>query len=249
MTSSAARDVRRRGHDDALEFALEIGLTSDYKNNSQAKKDVVDLAGDTHSVKSGNKKWQIFLYSHNRFETDEFFKLMNGIGDLFKECLNVFPQDFAEYQLNKLFIKEKLRSPMVKLAEKLKDPLRLKAFLNKSMFNGGEVDYLTVKDDDLFHVFLNVDVSKVLVENLEICNSRAILAGQTPELKVLFRYEGINLGEIEVRTDSAVHYREIKFSVSKPKIMKLLYSKIPFVKKLNKRVLVYGNAAKKFGRW
>ena len=249
MTSSAARDVRRHGHDDALEFALEIGLAGDYKNNPQAKKDVVDLAGDTHSVKSGNKKWQIFLYSHNRFETDEFFKLMNGIGDLFKECLNVFPLDFVEYQKNKLLAKEKLRLPMVKLAEKLRDPLRLKAFLNKSMFNGGEVDYLTVKDNGLFHVFLNVDVSKVLVENLEVCNSRAISAGQTPELKVLFRYEGVNLGEIEIRTDSAVHYREVKFSVTKPKIMKLLFDKIPLTKKYSKKVLVYGNAAKKFGRW
>jgi len=249
MTSSAARNVRQHGYDDALEFARAIGLASDYKNNPQAKKDVVDPAGDTHSVKSGNKKWQIFLYSYNRFETDEFFKLMNGIGDLFKECLDVFPHDFGQYQSDKMLIKQKLRSPMVRLAEKLKDSLRLRAFLNKSIFNGGEVDYLTVKDNELFHVFLNNDVNRVMVESLEICNSRAILAGQTPELKVLFRYDGVNLGEIEVRTDSIIHYREIKFSVSKPKIMKLLYEKIPLVKKFNERVLVYGNAAKKFGRW
>ena len=50
---------------------------------------------------------------------------------------------------------------MVQLAEKLKDKTRLRAFLNKSLFNGGEVNYLTVKQDGLFHVFLNTDVIDV----------------------------------------------------------------------------------------
>lgn len=71
LDSEGARKVRQQGHDDALEFALSIGLNSDYQNDSKAKKDVIDPSGDGHSVKSGNKKWQIFLYGVNRFETDE----------------------------------------------------------------------------------------------------------------------------------------------------------------------------------
>ena len=62
LSSADARWVRQRGHNDALEFALAIGLPRDYRNDPQAKKDVIDPSGDAHSVKSGEKKWQIFLY-------------------------------------------------------------------------------------------------------------------------------------------------------------------------------------------
>jgi hypothetical protein len=37
-------------------------LSNDYQNDVQAKKDVIDFNGDSHSVKSGKKRWQIFLY-------------------------------------------------------------------------------------------------------------------------------------------------------------------------------------------
>ena len=50
-----ARAYRQSGHDDALIFALEIGLDKDYRRDPKAKKDVIDLAGDAHSVKSGQK--------------------------------------------------------------------------------------------------------------------------------------------------------------------------------------------------
>jgi hypothetical protein len=37
--------------------------------------------------------------------------------------------------------------------------------------------------------------------------------------------------------------------MNKLKVMDLLFAKIPFVKEYNGLVRVYGNAAKKFGRW
>ena len=43
-TSEQARQYRQQGHDDALEFALSIGLDRDYKNDAKAKKDVIDLS-------------------------------------------------------------------------------------------------------------------------------------------------------------------------------------------------------------
>ncbi len=148
------------------------------------------------------EKWQVFLYGLGRFETDHAFIVMNGIGALLAECINAFPPTYAQYARNKLAAKELLRVPIVKLAEKLGERPHLKAFLNKSLFNGGEVNYLTVKQDGVFHVFLNKDVIDALGDNLEVCNSRAISSGQMPEQKVLLRYKGKNLGELEMRNDS-----------------------------------------------
>lgn len=249
LTTEGARAVRQKGYDDALEFALAIGLSSDYKNDAQAKKDVIDPSGDAHSVKGGVKKWQVFLYGLGRFESDHAFVVMNGVGALLAECINAFPPTYAQYRRNKIAAKERLRIPMVKLAEKLKERPRLKAFLNKSLFNGGEVNYLTVKQDGVFHVFLNKDVIDALGDNLEVCNSRAISAGQMPEQKVLLRYNGKNLGELEMRNDSEIHYREVRFNMIKPKAMEVLFEKIPMTKKFNDKVLIYGNAPRRFGRW
>src|SRR3989344_6013755 len=139
--SDEARRYRQQGHDDALLFALAIGLDKDYKNDAKAKKDVIDPSGDAHSVKSGQKKWQIFLYGEKRFEE---FRVMNGMGQLLIDCIKSLPETFKEYQNNKAKSKEKLRYHMVALAEKLQDKHRLKAFIEKAMFNGGEVNYLTV---------------------------------------------------------------------------------------------------------
>lgn len=249
LSSEKARIVRQRGHNDALEFALQIGLTRDYQNDRHAKKDVIDPSGEAHSVKSGEKKWQIFLYRQGRFEDDLAFRVMNGIGELCIRCIEAFPPTFEEYQKDKASAKEKLRMPMRELAEKLQNRNRLKAFLEKSLFNGGEVKYLTVKIDNRYHVFLNRDVIKVLGDKLEVCNSRAISNGQFPEQKVLFRFDGTNVGEFEMRNDSQIHYREIRFNMIKPKVMKLLFENIPHNIKYNDFVLVYGRARLCFGRW
>lgn len=249
LTTEDARIVRQRGHNDALEFALAIGLSRDYKNDPHAKKDVIDPSGDAHSVKSGEKKWQIFLYGLNRFQTDDAFVAMNGIGGLLAECINAFPPTYAEYEQDKTAAKERLRIPMVKLAQRLQHRPLLRAFLNKSLFNGGEVNYLTAKHRGVFHVFLNQDVVTVLADNLDVVNSRAISKGQMPEQKVLFRRKGKNVGELEMRNDSTAHYREIRFNMIKPKMMELLFENIPPSLKFNARVLVYGGAARRFGRW
>ncbi|MBM3326854.1 MAG: hypothetical protein FJY65_07735 [Calditrichaeota bacterium] len=246
LSHDAARDIRKRGHDDALEFALAIGLPHDYQNDIKAKKDVIDLSGDAHSLKSGFIKWQIFLYSLNRFQTDEIFQAMNGIGDLLCKCILAFPEEFDDYERYKNIYKQELRIPMRELAIRFQRKSVLKAFMNKSMFNAGEVNFLTVKEVGCFHIFTRTDVLRVLTDNLEVCNSKAITSNQTPEQKVLFRFEGTNLGELEMRNDSIVHYREIRFNMIKKKVMKLLFDKIRQVQKYNDRVLLYGEAIKTF---
>lgn len=245
-SSDQARRYRQQGHDDALLFALSIGLDKDYKNDVKAKKDVIDPSGDSHSLKSGQKKWQIFLYSLKRFED---FRAMNGMGELLIECIQSFPILFDEYQSNKTIAKERLRKHMVALAEKLQDKYRLKAFLSKSMFNSGEVNYLTVLDNHKFHIFWSKEVEQVMVDNLLVTNSQARQVGQFPEQKVIFKYEGINLGEVEMRNDSIIHYREIRFNMIKLKMMKLLYTKITQKQNFNNDVIIYGEAIKHFGKW
>ncbi len=228
---------------------MAIGLDKDYRNDAKAKKDVIDPSGDAHSVKSGQKKWQIFLYGLGRFESDESFTVMNGMGELLINCIKAFPKSFDEYQKDKQKAKKKLRIPMREMAEKLKTPVRLKAFMNKSMFNGGEVDYLTVKRDGKFHVFYYKDVIEKMSEKLEVLNSSARSRGQTPEQKVIFRYKGKNLGELEMRNDSPIHYREIRFNMIKPRVGEFLFKEIPFSKNFNNKVLMYGTTEKRFGRW
>lgn len=246
-SSDEARRYRQQGHDDALRFALAIGLTADYKNDPQAKKDVIDLSGDAHSVKSGKKKWQIFLYGINRFKNDAIFSVMDGIGQLLVECIESFPETYEEYSVNKVASKEKLKIPMKALAEKLKDKTRLRAFITKSIFNGGEVNYLTVFENEKFHVFWAREVEQIMADNLEITNSQARQTGQFSDQKVVFRFENTNLAELEMRNDSQTHYREIRFNMVKPKAMRLLYSKILPKHPFNDQVLLYGEAIRHFG--
>jgi len=245
-TSEHARNIRQKGYDDALSFALAIGLTQDYKNDPKAKKDVIDPSGDSHSLKGGTKKWQIFLYSKSRFEE---FRVMNGMGQLLIDCIDSFPKSFEEYQADKSSSKERLRPHMVALAKKLKEKYRLEAFIEKSMFNGGEVNYLTVLEMGTFHVFWGKEVAHVMAEYLEVCNSIKRQQGQFPEQKVLLRYNGLNLGEIEMRNDSYIHYREIRFNMIKPKAMKLLLDKIRNTVNYKPNVIIHGEAIKHFGRW
>jgi len=96
----SARAYREAGHDDALLFALSIGLNNDYRRDLKAKKDVIDPAGDAHSVKSGKNKWQMFLYGRNRFLDDDGFQALNGIGSLLVHCIDVFPPRYEDYIKN-----------------------------------------------------------------------------------------------------------------------------------------------------
>jgi hypothetical protein len=249
LNSEDARNVRQKGHDDALEFALLIGLKSDYKNDISAKKDVIDISGDAHSVKSGNKKWQLFLYGITRFQTDDFFQTMNGIGQLLIKCIESFPESFEEYENDKQSAKDRCRQPMRELKELLQEKRRVRSFINKAMFNGGEVNYLTVKEQNNYHIFLNEDVVSAFSDAVVVENSKAISKNQTPEQKVLFKYEGNNLAELEMRNDSKIHYRQIRFNMLKPRMMKLLFEKIPHTKTFGDRIFIYGKASKKFGKW
>jgi len=253
MSSVKASRVKIQGHKREKIFANLIGLSDEYKHDRKAKKDVIDFNGDAHSVKGG-KYWQIFLYSRNRMEEDYGFKVMNGMGQLIADCLDVFPENRNEYEKKKQKYKDLLQEPMQKLCKKLQDKDRLKAFLSKAIFNGGEVQYLSIfeyKSDEIF-IFYYKDVVEALANKFIVENSTARSKGQTPNQKVLFKYR-INVGEIEVRNESDKHYRQIKFRLNSSLALEILKEVIttsykpPVINGVtNTRITLYGEAIKKF---
>jgi len=245
MSSEQASYVKRKGHADACEFAELLGIGKEYKSEPQAKKDVIDLEGHSYSVKSGKKKWQIFLYSKTRFEKDYTFKGMNGIGNLFLRCVSSFPEKRAEYLKNKDKYKNKLQKPMLKLAKKLGERRLLAAFIDKAMFNSGEVDFLVIKEEENFHVFWGKEVVEVLANCYKVENSKARGKNQFDNQKVIFKVQDKTHGEVEMRNDSEIHYREIKFWLDKKLTFNLLKSHIKTAKDFNHRITLYGTAIRK----
>ncbi|MBN1160833.1 MAG: hypothetical protein JXA17_02650 [Dehalococcoidales bacterium] len=249
-TPDQARGYRKLGHDNASLFAKALDLES-YRNDPQAKKDVIDPSGDAHSVKSGSKNWQLFLYGRKRFLTDDGFVALNGIGQLLVHCIDAFPPSYEEYKKNPVDAKERLKTPMRELKDRFQRKALVRAFLMKAIFNGGEVNYLTILHEGIFHVFLNTDVVQLMGEKFEVVNSKAKGAGQMDDQKVLFCYQGHNVGELEMRNDSKVHYQEVRFNMRIEPAIKLLLENIPEVMRLkvSDKVVIHGNAAKRFGRW
>ncbi len=245
MTSEKASYVKRKGHADAREFAELLGIGREYRSEPQAKKDVIDLEGHSYSVKSGEKKWQIFLYGRTRFESDYTFRGMNGLGDLFLRCINSFPEKREEYLRNKDEYKRKLQEPMRELCNRLSEKRLLAAFIDKSIFNSGEVDFLVIKEEGIFHVFGNKEVVNTLVNNYEVENSKAKGKNQLDDQKVIFRVKGKTHGEIEMRNDSDIHYREVKFWLDKKLTFNLLKLEIRGTKNFNEKIVLYGKAVSK----
>lgn len=249
MTSEKASLVKRRGHQDAQEFALALEIGKEFKSDPIAKKDVIDEYGFSYSVKSGDKKWQIFLYGKSRFEKDFTFKSMNGLGELFLKCINAFPLKREDYLKNKIKYKQKLQGPMRKLAQKLSQKNLLEGFIDKAMFNSGEVDFLVIKSDDKFFVFSGREVVETLALNIVVENSKARSKNQLDDQKVIFKVEGKTIGEIEIRNDSEIHYREVKFWLDKKITFNLLKSRIKESKEMNKKIIVYGKAIKQLRKY
>ncbi len=238
MTSQKASQVKKDGHRDAKEFAKLIGLEDDYQNDPKAKKDVIDFNGDAHSLKSGNGFWQIFLYGKNRFETDAAFKAMNGIGQIILECINAVPDNKDDYQLTKHEVKSIIAKYMTELRMKLEEKYRLEAFLRKSIFEGSQVSYLTIKHNEVFHIFWHDDVIAVFLNHFTVLNSRGCQ-------KVIFKLKN-NCGEIEMRNGELHHHKEMKFRLHKIPIVNLLINSIKNKEYCGDKVIAYGIAIKKF---
>ena len=68
---------------------------------------------------------------------------------------------------------------------------------------------------------------------------------------MLFRHKELNVAELEMRNDSTIHYKQIRFNMNIQPGIELLLDKIPETKKLKDttNVIIHGGAIKRFGRW
>ncbi|MBU2530021.1 MAG: hypothetical protein KKD35_03180 [Elusimicrobia bacterium] len=248
MTTERAREVKLAGHAVEKEFADLIGGKV-YRGTR--KKDVLDAQGNIHSVKSGDNKWQIFLYSKKRFET--------SIGFLgapyFLACIDAFPKNREEYESNKKKFKSALEPRMIALKKfllKKEDGIFLQTnkmiFLQEAIFHSSEVDYLAIKKENIFHIFDAEEVIKIINNATTIENSKASQTGQMNNQKVIFKLadSNITIGEIEMRNESDAHYKQMKFWMSKDKTIELLKTKINLAKKKSDKVIAYGKAVGRF---
>ena len=153
--------------------------------------------------------------------------------------------------------KYKLSKNTVIISKLLSDKYVLKEFYKEAIFNNDEVDFLAIKDthykkDGLFKVFMKNDVLKVLTDLTYPSVSKA---GKIPQdfnvdgQKILFCYEknpGVskNIVEIEVRNDSKIKYRLLRFNMYSKDALHLL-TRLPN-KKYNNEIQTFGEANEKF---
>ncbi len=242
MTSAEASFKKVRGHISEHDFAKLIkGIVN--RGDQQAKKDVIDQSDRTHSLKGG-KFWQIFLYRRSRLVTNTMLQIIGNLADIAIECIDVFPDTFDGYQADKKNTKIALQTPMKKLCVELNKPKVYAAFIQKAFFNGNEVDYLTIKSNDKFHIFPSAVVSDIC-NRFDVVNSKGQNAGQMDDQKVLLKL-GVNIGEIEMRNDSKLHYREFKFRINGEKFLEILQEEVGDDFEERGEIIVYGKARKTF---
>ena len=249
MTSEEASIKKVSGHINEFDYASLIG--GEVNKGSQSKKtDVVDKRHGTHSVKSG-KKWQIFLYGKSRFASDNVLKGVGRVSDLLIDCIDALPLDREERVRDSSSSKQAIQGPMQELALELANRNILRAFLTLAAFDGGQVSYWAILPPEIdqttaapeskkFHVFHKDDVIEVLMDRVEVVNSKARNHTQRDNQKVVFR-TGKNLGEIEIRTD-AQNYRRAKLWFLASEVLRVLGDDIPAVSTPSDRLTLYGKA-------
>ncbi len=238
MTSADASAKKKAGHEREHEFAALINGTVN-KGTELGKKYVTDQSDGTHLLKSG-KWWQIFLYGRGRLESNTMLRGIGDLADIAIECIDVFPNTFDEHHADKETAKTALQTPMKKLCEELQKPKIYESFIKKVFFNDNEVDYLTIKSDEKFHVFEKSVVVNIC-NKFTVANSKAVRSDQMDDQKVLLKL-GVNIGEIEIRKDSNQHYREFKFRINGEKFLKILTEEIGDNFEERDRIIVYGKA-------
>ena len=219
------------------------------------KKDVIDAQHRFHSVKAGTW-WQIFLYGRERLRTNTIFQGLGNMADIMIACLDAYPATFDEYWNDKETAKSNLQPHMRKLRDELDNPRLFRAFLDKSLFDGGNSDYLSLtlgaanrnRSEKEFRIFHKSDVVESLAQDIEIRNSKRRRAGQWDDQKVVFwsKLHHKNIGELEDRHDSRVHYKEMKFRLHAESVFAILESATPNHNQVARQVSVYGSAIRMF---
>lgn len=254
MSSHHASEVKTAGHLNEQHFANLIGGEVQ-KGGVTDKKDVIDIRHGAHSVKAGTW-WQIFLYTRERFLTNTIMQRIGEVSALMVACIDALPEQYEDYLIRKTFAKMALQPAMRRLKDELRKPNIFRAFLDKSLFNGGEATYLSVypgpsknkEKEKHFHIFHKDDVVNALARDIDVRNSIARSDDQYSDQKVILysRQMQKNIGEIEIRTDSAGHYRRMKCRLNSPAVMKILQLAMSASTQLNQQITVHGRARQTF---
>lgn len=80
------------------------------------------------------------------------------------------------------------------LKDQLQHKALLTAFLRKFIFDGGEVNYLTILHEGRYNVYWSNDAVSVMADNFEVVNFHARIEKEYDSQKLLFRYKGKNVG-------------------------------------------------------
>jgi len=243
MSKEKASFVKKEGHTNEDDFAALVGGV---KVEGTGKTDVRMPMEDgviwkNCSLKKICKRIQFALYSAKSKHWSS-----SEITALCKACFAVYPPTFAEYQANKTEVKARLRGPMVALKEFLNaDPAHVATFLRQFITNGDEIDLLVMKDEGydvkaegekadegaektpIHYIFDAKEVIQILVSNTQVSNSTGFKAGETPEQKVIFKYEKKpgtwkNIIEVEMRNSSEQHYAELLCVCNRDDLLGLL---------------------------
>jgi len=254
MSSNQASEVKIAGHVNEYDFAKLIGGQVDTTSPTQ-KKDVMDYHNRSYSVKGGTW-WQIFLYGRDRFVTNTIFQEMGNVADIMIACIDAFPPDYNDYKSNKIEAKKRLQPHMRALLVELQKPEIFRTFLEKALFDIGNVEYLSVflgaakldANKKIFHVFHKDDVIAALMSDITLRNSKARNNTQMSDLKVTFlsNLHRRNIGEIEDRHDSAIHYRQMKFRLNAKDVCEVLANYIKQRHQALPQVITYGKAVNLF---
>ena len=254
MSSAHASQVKKSGHQNEHDFANLIGGHVNLGSHTD-KKDVIDKQDRPHSVKAG-KWWQIFLYGKTRLETNTIFQGLGDLAEIMIACIDAYPENYNQYKSDKKSAKTKLQPEMHRLLAELKKPRIFSAFLDKSLFDAGNAEYLSIylgpakdtKSKKVFHIFHINEVVNALAANLTLRNSKARNKKQWDDQKVVLvsKISDTNAGEIEDRHDSKSHYREMKFRLNSEKIFRILEKEISEQKRESNKIITYGIARNKF---
>lgn len=240
MTSEKASRVKTRGHKKEHIYAF---LIDGEVVRGTRKEDVKDAKGKIHTLKGGGEikggegrkgKWQLFLHKLSKFEQDTNFPGRK----IFIKLLKSYPEKYQEYENNKKAIKEKIIPTMRKLNAYLNNKQNKHDFLSKACFDE-RVDYFVIYHDDSFYVFDKNEVTNIFTRVTEAENNSTFQ-------KVVLKYEGVILAEIEIRTTNDGKYPSILFNMLKLKAFDLLSKETPKIKKITPNIFVCGKAANNF---
>ena len=150
--------------------------------------------------------------------------------------------------------KENLRDISKVNATKLTDKKLLKNFYNEAIFNNDEVEFLVIRNQTIaiqYLVFHRDDVLEVLSKSSFPSYSKAgkvpidyNVEGQKTLLCYQLNKRPKNLVEIEIRNDSPIHYRQIRFNMYSKDTIQILSKSIPEKKNFGK-INIYGKAITK----